>query len=440
VTTSTFADSASARLGRAPVAVILQQHVEEVAHLRHVRTITTRAPHVRLLHLARLDERIAAHLDGVAVAGDHGTALCAQALVAPDTGSMFAAAVRAIESRDAQRLRELLAIGRSAPESRRGLLSAFGWVSAASLRGITKALLDADDAWWREVGLAACAMHQVDPGAGAFDRALSAEVEDGALKARALRAVGTLARVEHRDSCLAAARGIDPTIRYEAARAALLLGDRSECLTPLRGLAATASPLRDAALGLLLKLSSPDEALMLLKLPHADPAAIRTLIRAIGVAGDPAYLPWLIARMDDPALARLAGESFSLITGLDLAYLDLERNAVEGRDAGPNDDPADDNVALDEDDGLPWPDPAKLAAWWKAHDARFRSGTRCFMGHPPTTAQCFAVLQTGFQRQRRHAAEYLCLLKPGTPLFNIAAPAWRQQRLLALMSVTDHTP
>jgi hypothetical protein len=43
------------------------------------------------------------------------------------------------------------------------------------------------------------------------------------------------------------------------------------------------------------------------------------------------------------------------------------------------------------------------------------------------------VLKTGHQRQRILAAHYLCLLNPGTPLFNTSAPAWRQQRLLAQM-------
>jgi len=56
---------------------------------------------------------------------------------------------------------------------------------------------------------------------------------------------------------------------------------------------------------------------------------------------------------------------------------------------------------------------------------------RHFMGEPPTTAHGLSVLRTGFQRQRAAAAEYLCLLNPGTPLFNVAAPARRQQRVLA---------
>ena len=161
--------------------------------------------------------------------------------------------------------------------------------------------------------------------------------------------------------------------------------------------------------------------------------AVRALIRGIGAAGDPHYVPWLIQQMSDLKLTRLAGESFSLITGLDLAALDLERKPPENDEFGPNDDPDDNNVAMDEDDSLPWPEPDKIAAWWQTHGARFAPGTRYFVGEPPSTAHCRSVLKTGFQRQRIAAAEYLCLLQPGTPLFNVAAPAWRQERLLAQM-------
>jgi hypothetical protein len=53
------------------------------------------------------------------------------------------------------------------------------------------------------------------------------------------------------------------------------------------------------------------------------------------------------------------------------------------------------------------------------------------MGAPVTREHCVHVLKTGYQRQRILAAHYLCLLEPGTPLFNTSAPAWRQQKLLA---------
>jgi uncharacterized protein (TIGR02270 family) len=84
---------------------------------------------------------------------------------------------------------------------------------------------------------------------------------------------------------------------------------------------------------------------------------------------------------------------------------------------------------------LPWPDVERISAWWQANGHRFAPGTRYFMGEPPSAAHCLDVLKNGFQRQRMAAAIYLCLLKPGTPLFNCAAPAWRQQRLLAKMGV-----
>ena len=144
-------------------------------------------------------------------------------------------------------------------------------------------------------------------------------------------------------------------------------------------------------------------------------------------------MPWLIAQMQDLKRARLAGEAFSFVTGLDLAYLDLERKPPENVEFGPNDDPDDDHVAMDEDDSLPWPDPEKVGAWWSANGHRFASGTRYFMGQPATPSHCLTVLKGGFQRQRFAAAEYLALLQPGTKLFNTAAPTRRQQRLLTEM-------
>ena len=45
-----------------------------------------------------------------------------------------------------------------------------------------------------------------------------------------------------------------------------------------------------------------------------------------GAIGDPEFIPWLIDQMKILPLARPAGEAFTLITGVDLAYRDLERN------------------------------------------------------------------------------------------------------------------
>jgi uncharacterized protein (TIGR02270 family) len=171
----------------------------------------------------------------------------------------------------------------------------------------------------------------------------------------------------------------------------------------------------------------------LLQSMAADPADIRWLLRGSALIGDPAYIPWLIGHLSNDRLARLAGEAFSLITGADLAWLDLERKPPEGLETGPNDDPEDSSVALDEDDGLPWPDAARVKAWWDSNAQRFQTGVRYFMGGPLNREHCLKVLKEGYQRQRIAAALYLSLLSPGTPLFECRAPARRQQRSLAQM-------
>jgi uncharacterized protein (TIGR02270 family) len=149
----------------------------------------------------------------------------------------------------------------------------------------------------------------------------------------------------------------------------------------------------------------------------------------LGLLGDVRFVPWLIERMAEPALARLAGESFSWITGADLARQDLETLAAPALPEQPSDDPADDDVALDEDDSLPWPDVAKVQAWWAR--AGRAPGSRLFAGEPLSAANAARVLRERTQRQRAHAALLACVFEPGRPRFQIAAPTPRQRRRLA---------
>ncbi len=410
--------------------VVVQQHAEDAAMLHNTRFFLEAAPHVTLPQLRRHDDRLAAHLDGLAVAGEYGSKLAMAALDRPGRGEAFTATVRAIEDRDVLGLDRLLAIAEAVPECLAGVISAFGWVDAVSLRDITKSLLDSPSALRRQVGLAACEMHQADPGPAVVEAAL--RDGDAALRARALRFIARLGQVDKLSACMNALADEDPRCAFDAARGAALLGDRGASVAALYAIATVPGPWRNGALAVLLKLQKPADTHTTLKSLAQDPECLRLLIQGIGVAGDPHFMPWVFQQMQDLKLARLAGESFSLVTGLDLAYLDLEFKPPEGVDFGPNDDPDDDNVAMDEDESLPWPDVGKVTAWWRANGSRFASGTRYFMGEPPLNAHCLDVLKNGFQRQRMAAATYLCLLKPGAPLFNTAAPTWRQQQLLTL--------
>lgn len=407
---------------------MVAQHVEDSAVLRNTRSALVAGPHVKLLQLARLDERLLAHLDGVAVAGEFGNQLAVAALESPSVGAVFASTVQAINAKDAKELDLLFALIEAMPELQPGLVSAFGWVSAQVLTGTGAALLNHLQPLRKRIAIAACAMHRADPGA-VLDAAIASP--DAPLRAQALRCVGELGRRDLLAKCIEHLKDKYPTCAFWAAWSAILLGDRDRAVVMLRQLAALPGPYRARALRLVLKVLPNTDARALLAALSQNAMNHRVLIRGTGFAGDPHYVPWLIKQMDDPKTARLAGEAFSFITGLDLAYLDLDQKPPEDFESGPNDDPKDDNVAMDDDDGLPWPNVAKIQEWWLANAQRFKAGTCCFMGEPVSRSHCVTVLKEGYQRQRIAAAEYLCLLDPGTPLFNTSAPAWRQKRLLA---------
>lgn len=414
-----------------PIPVVIQQHADEAAHLRHVRSVLVAAPHVKLHQLRRLDDRIAAHLDGLAVAGEFGSQRCAAALESPGTGEVFCVAIRALDEKKGDGLDKVLAIAATLPDALAGLVSALGWVSASDLKGIVSGLLSSSDSFRQRIGVAACALHRVDPGP-ALTRLIASP--EPALCARALRCAGEVGRGDLLPVLVSALGSEDPECRFQAAQSAVLLGDRRAALAVLQQIALQPGPFRLPALALALFAADAVSASTWVKQLASQREDLRLLIRAVGCAGDVARIPWLIGLMSDDKLARLAGESFSFITGADLAWLDLERKPPENFESGPSDHPADEEVSMDEDDGLPWPDPARVQAWWAANVHRFQPGERYFMGALPSWEHCLQVLKGGHQRQRIAAAHYLCLLRPGTPLFNCAAPAWRQKRLLERMS------
>lgn len=415
-------------LAAPPIPAVVSQHVEEAAILHNIRSALCTAPHVRLRHLARWDERIAAHLDGILIAGEFGWRLCEASLANPGPGEIFAAAVTALESRNLERFSKLLAVVEAMPETESGLRAALGWVSPDRLRGVVKDLLLAPNPYHRRLGLAACAEHSADAGA-ALDQSL--DVQDPNLRAVALNLASRVGRRPLAAKAMALLQDSDPRCAYYAARACVLLGESARGLPALAAIARGDGPFSQAALWLHCKADTPGVVHQTLRAFARDPGAQRRLLRGAGLSGDLQYMPWMLQQMEDPKLACLAGESFSMITGLDLAYLDLELRDTPAPPPGPNDDPADDNVAIDEDDSLPWPDVVKLREWWQANQGNFAQGQRYFMGEVLSLEQCAEVLKNGFQRQRIAAAEHRMLLSPGTPLFNTSQPVSRQHRQLA---------
>jgi uncharacterized protein (TIGR02270 family) len=408
---------------------IVEQHCEETACLLTQRWALLDAPAAGIKALGRLDERLAAHLDGLRVAGSFARRLAGRAAGAPGAADsdLFAAAVLAVEAGDLSGLTALSGAPTVPAGLRRSVLAALGWVSADALRGVGNALLDDPLPLNRALGLRACVVHRVDAGIR-LEVALASA--DAGLRSCALRCAGESGRPERLAACRSALTDFDVRCRYSAARSAILLGDRTTALDVLAELAAEPGGMPRRGMDVLLKRMETGAAHAFLKDLARQGSRTRDVVRGAGLGGDPRHIPWLIETSKTQALARLAGEAFCNVTGADLEEERLHRPPPANFTAGPTDNPADDDVAMDEDDGLPWPDPAKLQAWWKVNQGRFQPGVRYFLGAPPTVAHCRQVLREGYQRQRIAAAEYLCLLSPGTPLFPTSAPAWRQQRWL----------
>lgn len=220
------------------------------------------------------------------------------------------------------------------------------------------------------------------------------------------------------------------SVRYRAATASVLLGDRGLGLECLSEIGVSRGPHQSAALRAALQATDVTRGHELLALLSESAVGKRLRIIGTGYVGDTRYVPWLIDQMSRPEVARIAAEAFVHLTGADFNLDQLEAMPPDDFEDGPTDDPDDDNVELPEDIALPWPDVEHIKAWWMEHRDELPAGEKRFLGKSITSDHCKHVLRTGFQRQRRIAARYLCLLEPGRPLFPTSAPAWRQQALL----------
>src|SRR6478609_1353768 len=93
------------------ISEIIEHHAEEAAFLWLLRDNAVRAPHYALKGLAKLDDRVEAHLDGLRIAGEPGWELVKKSCEIGEPGEIFTAAVLAFESGDQGRIQEVLKIG-----------------------------------------------------------------------------------------------------------------------------------------------------------------------------------------------------------------------------------------------------------------------------------------------------------------------------------------
>jgi uncharacterized protein (TIGR02270 family) len=411
---------------------VVETHVEDAAILAANRFGVVNEPHRDLESLADADERLLAHLDGVQLAGLSGRNMAAAAFVeAPELGEVFVFMwthfrITQIDGEAPDALRHILVDSRDGEGIFQALIAAFAWHDHEPPAWLISLL---PTTLIRRVHLALAAQRGRPEVVLVSD--CWAETPTTVLKP-AMHAAACLGRVDLVDNIRPHLRYDDIDVRFHAAWALALLAADAGALTLLRSFATAKHPSRERATIMAARRSAPSDALPWIAELSMQPAYLRTALMAAGAHGDPSNLPWIIAQMNNPTVARVAGEAFSMITGADLAYLDLDADQpADFTPPGPTDDPNDPTVDTDPDEHLPWPNAELITTWLNTHRSEFTDGTRHLCGKPISVTHCQHVLRHGYQRQRAAAALELAFLQPGQPLFDITAPARRQHERLA---------
>lgn len=240
-------------------------------------------------------------------------------------------------------LRPVVDVVAGTPEIFRGFLSALGWVDRQKLQGRVVDWLKSDDPLLRRFGLGACSVQRADCGVY-LARALE-DADDG-VRELALRSVGQIRRRELAKPLGEHLQDDHEGCRFWAAWSATLLGE-SEGVDALRQFVTASAARNGSAMELVLRAMDTGSAMRWVRELVRKPGMERQVVQPTGIIGDPVSIPWLNEKMRVPECARVAGESFSLITGIDLAYDDLERDWPEGFEAGPTENPEDEDVAMD---------------------------------------------------------------------------------------------
>jgi uncharacterized protein (TIGR02270 family) len=407
---------------------LIEQHAEESSFLWLLRNSAINEPHYLLSELAHLDNRVDANIDGLRIAGDEGWEICKENLTWEEPGEIYTAGVSAFEGRDSGKIKEILKVGISEPELSKGLISALGWIPFDQVVGYIQKFLDSGIVDLRRVGIAAMAVRRQD--VGRYLRP-ALDNEDPSLRARALKAVGEFGRKDLSQAVASKLTDEDQKCRFYAAWSTAILGDRASARV-LQYIAQNDGPFAERACTTALRNMDIQSGHEWINELVKNPDYLRIALMGSGALGDPGSIPWLINYMEIPELARVSGEAFSMITGVDIAYEDLEGLWPEGFEAGPTENPEDEDVEMDPDEDLPWPEPELIANWWHKNKGNFQNGTRYLCGKPISEEQCQHVLRYGYQRQRAAAALEIAMMNPGQPLFEVRAPGFRQQKILDL--------
>jgi len=411
---------------------IVAEHASEASFLAFRRKEAVMSPLFTLADLIELDDRLAAHMAGLFLAEDKAWDICTDELGLDEPGDFFVMMALALQLGSSSYREELVSKAIGSPEFSEGLVDALGWHEWQMAAPVLRQLMESDDADMRRLGIAGAAAHRADIGP-LLNRLLQDEA--GPVRSRAIQYAGEVGRVD----CLADFANLATTDDnhqdFWKAWSAVLLGEKSFS-SNLKRVAESEEEYAVVAANLYIRCIPVSDARNWLKTQAESDTKQRLAIRLAGYLGDPQMVGWLIEFIRQKQFPRLALQSIVAITGVDPEIFGLTVDpADEDLAVVPNDDPADENVEPDPDEGLPWPESLKLTEWWMGAQRDYLGEQRLQYGRPITGENLLSVLKSGTQSLRESVAIEAALIRSDRALFNIGAPGRRQAKALGLQQL-----
>lgn len=214
-------------------------------------------------------------------------------------------------------------------------------------------------------------------------------------------------------------------VRKEAVKTGLLLGSR-KALDVCRRMAVSCIEGADQFIEYLGLMGMTDDVNIFMD-ALKNPILVRNAVKALGLFGNISTIELLIQCASEPKLSRLAGESFSIITGVNLEKEKLISEKLQEPKTSSSPEEDEEEFETDPDEDLPLPDHEKLNAWWRVNSAKFNKRVRYRNGQPYSNEVLIDIMKNDILPYRHYAAFELALINPAYSYLETQAFSIRQR-------------
>jgi uncharacterized protein (TIGR02270 family) len=405
---------------------ILEEHFEEADFLFCQRENALRDRAYNLDDLAELEERLLAHLDGLVLGEKEAWHFLVQKLSDGEVGEVFTAAFVATESGNETQIDQVFKVFREATGDPSGIWHALYHTSYPDLEPKMRPFLNDESKAVCAAAIDVLSFRRLSIEPARLQNFLNDP--DPNMILSALNAIGRLRLTLMTDAVDRLLEHSVSAVRGRAMQTGFLLKSEKALSACQHAIQNGAEEMGGAMI--LLGKGGDSQTLPLWVNALDNPQLARDAVTAIGLLGNITAMESLICCCSNPVLSRLACESIQTLTGVDLEKEKLTTpppvptNAT-GATGATEDEEA---IAMDPDEALPYPDPEKVASWWKANVSRFDKKVRYRKGQPYSAHVLIDILQTGHLLERHDAALELALINPKFPYGETAAFAMRQKK------------